>query len=330
MSQLTTCRGFFLAALLALTWYGVTRPCRSAPRMDGATTQSTQTERDAKASWRATFNAWQSAYDGKDYERGKSILSKALTKIDGSTTLQQYLPETLTDLIMTCYANHKYAEAVPFYERSLKFIKENYGTKSPEYVSAHANYNALLQKLNSQTTKTETPVTTKPHKEPGVIAATSAPDPWTSPFKKESGLPKRSPWQMGKEPSAGAAPFGGTQSGATPLGTTQSNAPVMELSEENFEDQVLRSDKPVLVDFFAVWCGPCKAMSPVVDELASTYAGKIKVFRVDIDKCPALAKSYDVHSIPTFITFKYGSQTSTRKGSCSRDQMTAFVDASVK
>jgi thioredoxin 1 len=78
------------------------------------------------------------------------------------------------------------------------------------------------------------------------------------------------------------------------------------ITEQNFEQEVLKADKPVLIDLWAVWCGPCKILSPIVEELAKEYEGKIKVGRVNVDENPDLTRKYDVVSIPTLILFKNG------------------------
>ena len=80
----------------------------------------------------------------------------------------------------------------------------------------------------------------------------------------------------------------------------------MKITSENFEKEVLNSEVPVLVDFFATWCGPCKMMSPVVEELAKEMEGKPKVYKVDTDEEQNLAIKYGIMSIPTFIVFKNG------------------------
>lgn len=78
------------------------------------------------------------------------------------------------------------------------------------------------------------------------------------------------------------------------------------LTESNFEEEVLKSDLPVLVDFWATWCGPCMMLAPTVEEIAKEYAGKIKVGKVNVDEAPEIARKYGIMSIPTLIMFKNG------------------------
>ncbi len=80
----------------------------------------------------------------------------------------------------------------------------------------------------------------------------------------------------------------------------------LELDEQNFEQEVIKSDKPVLVDFWAPWCGPCQMMHAVIDELAEEVKNKFKVYKVDVDESPALAEKYSIMSIPAIKIFKGG------------------------
>ena len=81
---------------------------------------------------------------------------------------------------------------------------------------------------------------------------------------------------------------------------------VVEVNDASFEQEVLQSDRPVLVDFWAAWCGPCKALSPIVDEVASEYSGKLKVMKMDVDRNQATPMRYGIRGIPALLLFKGG------------------------
>ena len=98
------------------------------------------------------------------------------------------------------------------------------------------------------------------------------------------------------------------------------------LTGENFAESVLKSDKPVLVDFWAPWCGPCRMFSPVVDQVAEAQAGKAKVVKVNIDEEPELAQRYGVMSIPTLIVFKAGQPAATSVGLKSKAAVEKLLD----
>ena len=94
---------------------------------------------------------------------------------------------------------------------------------------------------------------------------------------------------------------------------------VLSLNGKNFEEEVLKSTKPVLIDFWASWCGPCKMMSPVIDEIANELLGKVKVGKVNVDNNQELAIKYDVMSIPTMIIFKNGMPVKSFVGITSKE-----------
>ena len=96
---------------------------------------------------------------------------------------------------------------------------------------------------------------------------------------------------------------------------------VMAFTDANFDQEVLQSDIPVLVDFWATWCAPCKAIAPLVDTVADEYAGKVKVGKVNVDENPGLARQFDVMSIPTLIVFQDGLPKQTLIGSKRKPQL---------
>ncbi|MBI5233305.1 MAG: thioredoxin [Deltaproteobacteria bacterium] len=81
---------------------------------------------------------------------------------------------------------------------------------------------------------------------------------------------------------------------------------VIDVTDQTFEDEILKSDLPVLVDFWATWCGPCKAIAPIVEDMAAAYAGRLKVAKVNVDNSPAAPSRYGVRGIPTLVLFKGG------------------------
>jgi thioredoxin 1 len=96
---------------------------------------------------------------------------------------------------------------------------------------------------------------------------------------------------------------------------------VLVFTEQNFDSDVLKSDTPVLVDFTATWCGPCKALAPIVEKIADDYAGKAKVGKLDIDANPAITAKYGVRSVPTVLVFKGGQQIGKHVGLTNRDKL---------
>ena len=99
-----------------------------------------------------------------------------------------------------------------------------------------------------------------------------------------------------------------------------------KFTKDNFETEVLKSDKLVLIDFYADWCGPCKMVAPILEELSKEYAGKIYIYKVDVDKEPELAKAFGIQSIPTlwFVPMKGEPQVSM--GALSKEQLKGYID----
>lgn len=104
---------------------------------------------------------------------------------------------------------------------------------------------------------------------------------------------------------------------------------VIEIGDSTFEQEVLKSDTPVLVDFWAPWCGPCRAIAPVIDELAGEYSGKLKVAKCNVDDNPQTPSKYGIRAIPTLIIFKGGAVSEQITGAVAKSQISAAIDKAV-
>ena len=104
---------------------------------------------------------------------------------------------------------------------------------------------------------------------------------------------------------------------------------IVHVTDDSFEDEVLKSPDPVLVDYWADWCGPCKMIAPVLDEIAMEYAGKIKVAKLNIDENPNTPPRYGIRGIPTLMLFREGEVEATKVGAVSKSQLTAFIDSNL-
>lgn len=104
---------------------------------------------------------------------------------------------------------------------------------------------------------------------------------------------------------------------------------IVHVTDTSFDEEVLKSEVPVLVDFWAEWCGPCKMIAPVLSEIADEYAGQIKVCKVDVDANPDIPPKFGIRGIPTLILFKDGNAEATKVGALSKSQLTEFVQSAV-
>jgi len=102
-----------------------------------------------------------------------------------------------------------------------------------------------------------------------------------------------------------------------------------QVNNTNFEQEVLKSDKPVLVDFFAVWCGPCRQMLPVADELSQEMAASVKIVKLDVDEAEEVAARYDIQSIPTMILFKNGEKAAEHHGACTKAELISWIQSNL-
>jgi len=104
---------------------------------------------------------------------------------------------------------------------------------------------------------------------------------------------------------------------------------IVYVSDDSFEDEVLKTDSPVLVDFWAEWCGPCKMIAPILNEIADEYGDKVKIAKLNIDENPATPPKYGIRGIPTLMLFKDGNVEATKVGAVSKSQLTAFLDSNI-
>jgi len=104
---------------------------------------------------------------------------------------------------------------------------------------------------------------------------------------------------------------------------------IVYVTDDSFEDDVLKSEIPVLVDYWAEWCGPCKMIAPILEEIVGEYTGKLKVAKLNIDENSATPPKFGIRGIPTLMIFKDGDVEATKVGALSKSQLTAFIDSNL-
>jgi thioredoxin 1 len=104
---------------------------------------------------------------------------------------------------------------------------------------------------------------------------------------------------------------------------------IHHVTDSTFDPEVLKSDTPVLVDYWAEWCGPCKSIAPILDEVAKEYEGRLKIAKINVDENQQTPAKFGIRGIPTLMLFKNGNVEATRVGALSKSQLTAFLDSNI-
>ncbi len=108
-----------------------------------------------------------------------------------------------------------------------------------------------------------------------------------------------------------------------------SSSQIKHVTDDSFEPEVLRSEVPVLVDYWAEWCGPCKSIAPILDQVAKEYDGRLKIAKLNVDENQQVPAKFGIRGIPTLMLFKNGNLEATRVGALSKSQLTAFLDSNI-
>ena len=104
---------------------------------------------------------------------------------------------------------------------------------------------------------------------------------------------------------------------------------IQHVTDDSFDPEVLKCDTPVLVDYWAEWCGPCKSIAPILDEIAKEYEGRLKIAKINVDENQNVPAKFGIRGIPTLMLFKNGNVEATRVGALSKSQLTAFLDSNI-
>jgi thioredoxin 1 len=104
---------------------------------------------------------------------------------------------------------------------------------------------------------------------------------------------------------------------------------IQHVTDDTFEPEVLKSDTAVLVDYWAEWCGPCKSIAPILDDIAKEYEGRLKIAKINVDENQQVPAKFGIRGIPTLMLFKNGNVEATRVGALSKSQLTAFLDSNI-
>ena len=113
------------------------------------------------------------------------------------------------------------------------------------------------------------------------------------------------------------------------MSSSETRTEIRHVTDDTFEPEVLQSDTPVLVDYWAEWCGPCKSIAPILDEVAKEYEGRLKVAKINVDENQSTPAKFGIRGIPTLMLFKNGNVEATRVGALSKSQLTAFLDSNI-
>ena len=105
---------------------------------------------------------------------------------------------------------------------------------------------------------------------------------------------------------------------------------IVHITDDTFEAEVLKAEQPVLVDYWAEWCGPCRMIAPILDDVAADYAGRVKICKLNVDENQATPPKYGIRGIPTLMLFRNGNVEATKVGALSKSQLVAFLDSSLR